>query len=86
LDSFSPELSAKKRIILGTKLDLENTEERFIELKKALPNEEVLGLSVFNDRGLEEVKNAIFKMVMEMDAKDEEETQKVISPKHWMEN
>jgi GTP-binding protein len=84
LDSFSPELSAKKRIILGTKLDLENTEERFAELKKALPAEEVLGLSVFNDRGLEEVKEAIFKMVLEMDAKDEDENQKVVSPKHWM--
>jgi GTP-binding protein len=84
LDSFSPELSAKHRIILGTKLDLENTEERFIELKKALPHEEVLGLSVFSSEGLEEVKNAIFKMVMEMDEKDEEEQKIAPSAKHWM--
>jgi GTP-binding protein len=84
LDSFSSELSAKKRIILGTKLDLENTEERFIELKKALPNEDVLGLSVFNGEGLDEVKNAIFKMVIAMDEKEEAEEQKIAPSKHWM--
>jgi hypothetical protein len=43
----------------------------------------VLGLSVFNGEGLDEVKSAIFKMVLEMDEKDEAE-EKVAPSKHWM--
>lgn len=84
LGNFSPLLSEKKRIILGTKLDLEGTGERLMELKKAHPREEILGLSVFSGEGLEDVKEAIFKMVTAMDEENDKEAQKDVSSKHWM--
>ncbi len=85
LENFSPVLVAKPRIILGTKLDLEDTEDRFEALKKAYPEEEVLGLSVFNGRGLEDVKEAIFRLVTAMDEKlDEEEGPQGVSATPWM--
>jgi GTP-binding protein len=60
LREFSPELAEKERIVIGTKLDLEGCEGRFAELLAALPNERVLGISVFSGKGLEEVKKAFF--------------------------
>ncbi len=84
LGNFSPVLPEKKRIILGTKLDLECTGERLLELKKAYPNEEILGLSVFSGEGLDEVKEAVFKMVIAMDEENEAKDQKGIPSKHWM--
>ncbi len=84
LSNFSPVLPEKKRIILGTKLDLEGTGERLLELKKAYPNEEILGLSVFSGEGLDEVKEAVFKMVIVMDEENEAKDQKGIPSKHWM--
>ena len=53
LEAFSQVLTTKKRIIVGTKLDLENTHDRLEELKSAYPEEKVLGISVFSGEGLE---------------------------------
>jgi GTP-binding protein len=47
LEAFSPDLLKKKRILLGTKTDLEGTEERLEELKNKHPAENILGISVF---------------------------------------
>ena len=84
LKTFSPDLVEKPRIILGTKLDLEGTEERLEELRKANPREEVLGLSVFNGAGMEEVKAAIQRLVAAMDEKLDAEEQKGEPANSWM--
>jgi GTP-binding protein len=54
LAAFSPALVRKRRVILGTKTDLEGAAERLEELKAALSGEKVLGLSVFSGEGLSE--------------------------------
>ncbi|MCL2092631.1 MAG: Obg family GTPase CgtA [Treponema sp.] len=59
LESFSRDLCAKKRILVGTKLDLEQSEipvyKRLEELGKKYPEERVLGISVFNGEGIKEL-------------------------------
>ena len=55
LEAYSPELVSKQRIIVGTKLDLENTQERLLELKSKYEGEQVLGISVFSGEGLQEL-------------------------------
>ncbi|MDR1047414.1 MAG: GTPase ObgE [Treponema sp.] len=55
LESFSPELAEKKRLVLGTKRDLAETEGRLEELAAALPGEQVRGISVFSGEGLAEL-------------------------------
>ena len=55
LEAFSPDLTGKKRIIIGTKLDLEGTEEKLQELQKKYPNENVMGISVFSGEGIKEL-------------------------------
>jgi GTP-binding protein len=68
LSSFSPDLAAKRRVVLGTKLDLPETEGRLEELKAALPNEEVMGISVFSGLGLSELKERFFTLVVAEEA------------------
>ena len=65
LEAFSPELIAKRRIIIGTKLDLENTPERLEELKRGYPKEQVLGISVFSGEGIEELARLLNSLVRE---------------------
>ncbi len=66
LKTYSPELAEKKRIIIATKLDLPGTQERLAELRNSLPEYNVLGISVFNGWGLEEVKKAFIALADEM--------------------
>ena len=63
LESFSPRLTAKKRVIIGTKLDLEKTHERLEELINRYPQEKVLGISVFSGEGLEELISVLSSLV-----------------------
>ena len=65
LEAFSPELVQKRRIIIGTKLDLENTAERFQELKAKYPDEQILGISVFSGVGIPELSLLFGKLVQE---------------------
>ncbi|MDR1586801.1 MAG: GTPase ObgE [Treponema sp.] len=55
LAAFSPELVKKKRLVLGTKTDLEASAGRLEELKKKYPAERIRGVSVFSGEGLEEL-------------------------------
>lgn len=55
LGSFSGTLLEKKRIVVGSKLDTENAEDRLRELVISLPGEKVLGISVFSGTGLKEL-------------------------------
>jgi GTP-binding protein len=71
LSSFSPELADKPRVVIGTKLDLEETEGRLETLASSLPAEKVLGISVFAKRGLDELKEVFLSMVVEHEAAEE---------------
>ncbi|MGL4981643.1 MAG: GTPase ObgE [Treponemataceae bacterium] len=59
LKNFSTKLFNKKRIILCNKLDLEGTKDRLKEIQKKYPAETILGMSLYNRRGLEDVKKQI---------------------------
>ena len=70
LAAYSEELAAKKRVIIATKLDLEGTKERLKTLREKLPDVPVLGISVFNRWGLDEVRDAFVTLVEELAAAD----------------
>ncbi|MDR2662350.1 MAG: GTPase ObgE, partial [Treponema sp.] len=55
LEAFSPELTAKRRLLCGSKLDLEGAEDALEQLKQKYPKEKVLGISVFSGAGLKEL-------------------------------
>ena len=55
LEAFSPELARKRRVLLGTKLDLPGTDARLAELAAGYPDETVRGISVFSGEGMEEL-------------------------------
>ncbi|AEF80859.1 GTPase ObgE [Leadbettera azotonutricia] len=63
LDAFSPELTAKKRILIGSKLDREEAAGRLEEFKKKYPNEDVLGISVFSGEGIPELAALFGRLV-----------------------
>jgi GTP-binding protein len=65
LEAFSPELIAKQRVIVGTKLDLENTGERFLKLKEKYSAEKILGISVFSGEGIQELASVFESLVRE---------------------
>jgi len=65
LGGFSAELLAKPRIVIGTKLDLPETAGRLDELRAALPDERVVGLSVFSGEGLGAISQAFLSFVLE---------------------
>ena len=69
LEAFSPGLTAKKRVIIGTKLDLENSgipvRERLEELKSKYTGEQVMGISVFSGAGLKELASLFVALVSE---------------------
>jgi GTP-binding protein len=62
LEAFSPELPRKKRIILGTKLDLEESAGRLGELRDRYPAERVRGISVFSGEGLSELAGELVRL------------------------
>jgi GTP-binding protein len=71
LASFSPELARKKRVVIGTKLDLPETEGRLEALAAALPGESVTGISVFSGEGLEGLKELFLGIVTQIEAEEE---------------
>lgn len=64
LASYSAELAQKPRIIIGTKLDLEETSGRLERLAQELPDEQVYGISVFSGLGLPAVSKAFLSFVV----------------------
>ena len=70
LAAYSEELAAKKRVVIATKLDLEGTKERLKTLREKLSDVPVLGISVFNRWGLDEVRDAFVALVEELAAAD----------------
>ena len=73
LDSFSAQLAKKKRLLAGTKTDLEGTTERLAELSAKYPAEEVIGISVFSGNGMEELSRAFLRLTSAQEEKSENE-------------
>jgi GTP-binding protein len=71
LEAFSPELVSRKRVIVATKLDLDEAAERFDEFAAFFPDEEVYGISVFSKVGLDQLREALFRMVTEAEREAE---------------
>lgn len=67
LANFSGELIDKKRIIIANKLDLPGTGDRLEELRKKHPELDIIGISVQNRWGLDNVRDAFINMVREAD-------------------
>jgi GTP-binding protein len=62
LKTYSEELAKKKRLIIGTKTDLEETAGRLSELAAKYSNEEVIGISVFSGEGIKELSYSFLRL------------------------
>jgi GTP-binding protein len=65
LEAFSPDLLAKRRIILGTKMDLEGAAGRLQALQRTYPGEMVMGVSVFSGQGIPELGRLFGRLTAE---------------------
>jgi GTP-binding protein len=65
IGAFSPELPGKRRIILGTKLDLEESAGRLEKLRDRYPAERIRGISVFSGEGLSELAADLVRLADE---------------------
>jgi len=62
IEAYNPELLHKPRLLIGTKMDLEDSSENLKKLQDLYPEEHVIAVSVFSRDGLEELKLAMLKM------------------------
>ena len=62
LESYSPQLAKKKRLVVGSKTDLDEKGERLAQLAAKYPKEEVLGISVFSGAGIKELSLAFMQL------------------------
>jgi GTP-binding protein len=62
LEAFSPELPRKRRLLLGTKLDLQETAGRLAELAAKYPREKVGGISVFSGEGIAALADDLLRL------------------------
>lgn len=63
LEAFSPELITKKRILIGSKTDLDEDGSRLQALKDSLPQETIYGLNNFDREQILGIQNAFLKLV-----------------------
>jgi len=70
LESFSGDLVKKKRLLVGTKTDLEETSVRLAELVAKYPDEEVIGISVFSGEGMKDLSQAFLRLSENPDKND----------------
>jgi len=75
LGAFSEELIKKKRLLVGTKTDLDGTQERLSEITAKYPDEEVMSISVFSGDGIKELGNAFLNLTEETEESDESEVE-----------
>jgi len=74
LNDFSPSLTAKKRLLCGSKCDLDETAEALKKLSEKYPGEKVLGISVFSGQGLKELAEEIGRLVNDAEKQDGDTT------------
>jgi GTPase len=65
LEEFGGGLDRKKRILIGTKLDLLESQDRLDEVKKLFPEEEVIGISSFSFVGLDVLRRRLVTLMQE---------------------
>ncbi len=65
LKAFDLTLLNKPRVLVGSKMDLENTEEKLLQLKLSFPKEDVIGVSAITHRGIEVLKNKILELAIQ---------------------
>ncbi len=70
LEEYTPELLEKPRVVIGSKVDLEGSEENFATLQAELDGEELIKLSSFTRIGLEEIKAAFLRLVEKGEQQD----------------
>jgi len=63
LETYSSKLANKKRIILGTKLDLDNTQECLENLKEKYPQENIHGISTFSLEGIADISDLFINII-----------------------
>jgi len=65
LEAYSPELLDKPKVIIGTHLDEEEKDapKHLEEIKAKYPDIKVIGLCVYLEQGVDEVKQSFIKMV-----------------------
>jgi GTP-binding protein len=61
LHAYSPDLSGKPRMVVGTKMDLAESENRLISLKAAVDDQPCLGISAVTGYGIPELRAALEK-------------------------
>lgn len=63
LRAYAPDLLEKEQVIIGTKLDEDGAPEHLAELRKKYSDRHIIGMSIYMDEGLEEVKQAFIQLV-----------------------
>jgi GTP-binding protein len=74
LKTYSEDLARKKRLLVGTKTDLPETEGRLDELKAKYTSEEITGISVFSGDGIKELSYAFLRLTETPSDTDESES------------
>ena len=62
LAAFSPALLKKKRLLVGSKLDLEGARDRFDALRARYPEETLIAVSVFSGEGIPDLGAAFMQL------------------------
>lgn len=63
LEEYAPNLIQRSRIVLGTKTDLDTDDINIKELRMSIPDEEILGVSVYTREGLKELEKLIIGII-----------------------
>ncbi|MCH3917065.1 MAG: GTPase ObgE [Spirochaetia bacterium] len=75
LAAFSKELATKPDIIVATHLDEEGASEHLALLREKYPDRTILGICVYLDQGIEEIKQAFIRLVSQEEGKTLEKLQ-----------
>ena len=65
LEAYSPELTNKRRLIIGTKRDVQGTETNLECLREMYPSERVLGVSAHTGHGIPQLKDVLRDLIPE---------------------
>jgi GTP-binding protein len=63
LHAYSPELTGKPRLVVGTKMDLAGSGTRLAELETAVEDQRCVGISAVSGRGIPELRSQLESML-----------------------
>ena len=63
LNIYSPDLGAKQRLVVGTKMDLADSADRLAALQAALDDQTCLGISAVSGYGISDLRARLEKML-----------------------